>query len=334
MVTMKPRRLTNIVKCFPKAKILVVGDVMLDEYIWGKVSRISPEAPVPVVNVHQETRTPGGAANVAHNIYSLKAKVYLAGVIGDDIRGKHLIKLLQKNQVDVKGLIKNKNISTILKTRIIAHNQQLVRIDKENDFMLQQKDLDKIFGYIKKIITEVDAVIIEDYGKSLINQELVYYLVDICRKHNKPLLADPKKDHPLDYTGVTTITPNLEEAKAIVGLDHSDEYVPEQVEDMGKKIIDKWKPKSVLITLGEHGMVFFERDKASMVIPTMARDIYDVSGAGDTVVGVFTTSLVSGATMCEAAVLSNMAAGIVVGKVGTAVATKEELLDVIKRNGV
>ena len=332
MLTMKPRRLANIVKGFSKVKILVVGDVMLDEYIWGKVSRISPEAPVPVVNVHHETRTPGGAANVAHNIYGLKAKAYLASVIGDDIRGKYLIKLLHKNQVNVQGLIKNKSISTILKTRIIAHNQQVVRIDKENGFMVQQKDLDKTFRYIKKIITEVDGVIIEDYGKNFINQEIVRYLVDICHKHDKPLVADPKKGHSLDYTGVTTITPNLEEAKAIVGLDHNDEYVPEQVEDIGQKIMDKWKPKSVLITLGEHGMGFFEKDKASILIPTMARDVYDVSGAGDTVVGVFTTSLVSGATMREAAVLSNMAAGIVVGKIGTAIATKEELLDAIKGN--
>lgn len=332
MLTIKPRRLVNIAKCFSKTKILVVGDVMLDEYIWGKVTRISPEAPVPIVNVHHQTLTPGGAANVVHNIYSLKAKAYLAGVIGDDLWGKDLIRLLQKNKVSTQGLIKNRNGNTILKTRIVAHSQQVVRIDREKDSMPRPKDMEKIVRFIKGVIKEIDGVIIEDYGKGLINQELVYYLVEICNKNKKLLVVDPKKGHFLDYTGVTALTPNLEEALAIAGLEYNGEYLVEQVKDIGRYIMDKWEPKSVLITLGEHGMACFEKDKGPVFIPTMARDVYDVSGAGDTVVGVFTTALASGANIHEAAVLSNMAAGIVVGKVGTAVATREELLEVIKQN--
>lgn len=331
MLNIKPRRLTSIIKRFPKVKILVIGDVMLDEYIWGKVTRISPEAPVPIVNVQNQTIAPGGAANVVHNIYGLKAKVYLAGVVGDDMWGQHLIKLLNKRKVNTQGLMRNKKNTTILKTRIIAHSQQVVRIDKEKDSQPNQKDFNKIFRYIKKIIKQVDGIVIEDYGKGLINQELVCYLVDICNKNNKPLVVDPKRGHFLDYTGVTTITPNLSEALAMVGLDHDGECKQEQVEKVGQLIMDKWRPKSLLITLGEHGMRFFETGKKSVVIPTMARDIYDVSGAGDTVVGVFTASLACGAAMLDAAILSNIAAGIVVGKVGTAVATSEELLDAVKK---
>lgn len=330
MQTINPKSLISIVKNFSKTKILVVGDVMLDEYIWGKVTRISPEAPVPVVNVDHETLIPGGAANVARNIRALNGGVILAGIIGNDIWGKHLVRLLKGERVDTRGLIRNKGSNTILKTRVIAHSQQVVRIDKEKNTSPEAKDLSCLYKYIKEIITDISGVVIEDYGKGLITQELVYFLVDICNKNNKPLVVDPKKGHFLDYTGVTTMTPNLSEALAIVGLDHDGEYVPSKVEEVGKLIIDKWNLKSLLITLGEYGMSLFERAKPSFNMPAMAKEVYDVSGAGDTVVGVFTVALSNGATMKESTMLSNMAAGIVVGKVGTAVATIDELLEVIK----
>lgn len=330
MHTINPKRLISIVKNFSKTKILVVGDVMLDEYIWGKVTRISPEAPVPVVNMQNETLMPGGAANVARNVRALNGKAILAGVIGNDIWGKHLVRLLKEDRVNTKCLIRNKGSNTILKTRVIAHSQQVVRIDREKNTVPQAKDLSYLYKYIKEIITDISGVIIEDYGKGLITQELVYFLIDICNKNNKPLVVDPKKGHFLDYTGVTTMTPNLSEALAIVGLDHDGEYIPEKVEEIGKLIIDKWNLKSLLITLGEHGMSLFERAMPSFSIPAAAKEVYDVSGAGDTVVGVFTTALSNGATMKEATVLSNMAAGIVVGKVGTATASTDELIVVIK----
>lgn len=333
MHSISSKRLINILRRFPRTKILVIGDVMLDEYIWGKVTRISPEAPVPVVNVHRETSMPGGAANVARNVSAISGGVALSGFIGNDLAGSRLVKLLRGENVDTSGLIRDRNSNTILKTRVIAHSQQVVRIDKERNTQPKAKDLNRLYRSIKNIIPEIKGVIVEDYGKGLITQELVYFLVDICNKYKKPIVVDPKKGHFLDYTGVTTVTPNLEEALAIVGLDHNGEYIPEKVEEVSRLIMDKWSLDGVLITLGEHGMSLLERNKPPFKIPTMAREVYDVSGAGDTVVGVFSTALCSGASMREAALLSNMAAGIVVGKVGTAVATTEELLGVIKRNG-
>lgn len=333
MKTITQKRLITILKRFPKTKILVVGDVMLDEYIWGKVTRISPEAPVPVVNVHHETLMPGGAANVARNISALKGSVLLSSFIGDDLWGGSLVKLLKGENVDTSGLVKNRNSNTILKTRVVAHSQQVVRIDKEKNTTPSKKDLDKLYKSINRVINNVDGIIIEDYGKGLITQELVYFLVDKSNKYNKPLIVDPKKGHILDYAGVTTVTPNLEEALAIAGIDHNGEYILKKAEEAGRLIMDKWNLKSVLITLGEYGMSLFEKSGSPFNIPTMAKEVYDVSGAGDTVAGVFTTALASGASMKEAAVLSNMAAGIVVGKVGTAVATVKELLEAVKRNG-
>lgn len=331
MYSINHKRLIKIAKRFPKTRVLVIGDVMLDEYIWGKVTRISPEAPVPVVNVHHETMMPGGAANVARNIRALGSGTAVAGVIGNDIWGRHLVNLLREEHVDTRGLISNKGSNTILKTRVIAHSQQVVRIDKEKNSMPRTSDLGRLSRYIKEIIDDVNGVIIEDYGKGLITQELVYFLIDICNKKNKLLVVDPKKGHFLDYTGVTSVTPNLEEALAIVGLDHNGEYIPDKVEEVGRRIMDKWNLVGLLITLGEHGMNLFERRRPSFKMPAMARDVYDVSGAGDTVVGVFTTALCSGADMKEATVISNMAAGIVVGKIGTAVATTKELLDTINK---
>ncbi len=223
------------------------------------------------------------------------------------------------------------NRNTILKTRVIAHSQQVVRIDKEKNTMPEGHDLECLNNKIKKIIKDVDGVIIEDYGKGLITQDLVYFLADICRKYNKPLIADPKKGHAIDYMGLTLITPNMEETLALAGFEYNGEYVPEKVEEAGKIIMDKWNLKGILITLGEHGMNLMEKSRASFKIPTMAREVYDVSGAGDTVVGVFSTALCSGASMKESAFISNIAAGIVVGKVGTAVAETRELLGVIKK---
>lgn len=332
MHTINPKHLINIIKRFPKTKILVVGDVMLDEYIWGKVTRISPEAPVPVVNVHHETLMPGGAANVARNIRAVNGCAVLSGVIGNDVYGNRLVRLLKKDKVNTSGLIKVRDSNTILKTRVIAHSQQVVRIDKEKNSAPKISDLDKLNKFVKRIIKNIDGVVIEDYGKGLVTQELVYLLSDICNRYNKPIVADPKKGHSLDYSGITSMTPNMEETLAIAGLDHNGEYVSEKVFEAGRIIMDKWNLKSILITLGEHGMNLLERSGSSFNIPTMAREVYDVSGAGDTVVGVFITALCSGATMKEAAYISNIAAGVVVGKVGTAVATTEELIGAINLN--
>jgi D-beta-D-heptose 7-phosphate kinase/D-beta-D-heptose 1-phosphate adenosyltransferase len=330
MHTINHQKILKTIKKFSKAKILVVGDVMLDEFIWGKVTRISPEAPVPVVNVHHETSMPGGAANVARNIRALNGKVILASAVGDDTWGNLLFKLLKEDKVDTSILIKLKNRSTILKTRVIAHSQQVVRIDKEKNSKPKDGELAYLNDNIKKVIKNIDGVIVEDYGKGLINQDLVYFLADICKQHNKFIIADPKKGHAIDYTDFTLITPNLEEALALAGLEYNGEYIPEKVEEAARIILDRWNLEGILITLGEHGMYLMEKSGVSFKIPTMAQEVYDVSGAGDTVAGVFTSALSCGATLKEAAFISNMAAGIVVGKVGTAVATGKELVEALK----
>jgi D-beta-D-heptose 7-phosphate kinase/D-beta-D-heptose 1-phosphate adenosyltransferase len=331
MHSINAKRLHQILRRFSKTNVLVVGDIMLDEYVWGKVTRISPEAPVPVVHVHHETLIPGGAANVARNIRSLGGKAILSGVLGGKEYGRELLNLLQKEKIGTGCLITNKKLNTILKTRVVAHSQQVVRIDKEKNTLPKDEDIVKLRRVIERTIPNIDCVVIEDYGKGVVNQGLVYLLADLCEKYKKPLIADPKKGHMLDYSGITSMTPNLEEALSIVGLDYKGEYLPSQIEEAGKLILDKWNLKSILITLGEHGMSLSEKDGHEFKIPTMAKEVYDVSGAGDTVIGVFATALGTGATMKESAILSNIAAGIVVGKVGTAVATVEEMEEEINK---
>lgn len=333
MGTIRSRRLTKIVRKFSQANLLIVGDVILDQFIWGKVTRISPEAPVPIVRVNRETFACGGAANVAHNVYSLQAHVALAGMIGDDVWGRELLGILAGHKVNTRGLIKCKGKRTILKTRVVAHNQQVVRVDWENGSCSQKKDLSKIYKFIKQTVPQVDGVIIEDYDKGLISQEMVDLLVALCQRYNKPLVVDPKKGHFLDYSRVTAITPNLSEALAFSGQEHEGEYNLRQVEKTGRFILKKWNLQALLITLGEHGMSLFEDGKKTVTIPSTVRQVYDVSGAGDTVVGVFTMALVSGATVSEAAYLANLAAGVVVAKVGTASLTMEELITAIKETG-
>jgi D-beta-D-heptose 7-phosphate kinase/D-beta-D-heptose 1-phosphate adenosyltransferase len=332
MHTINRDRILKLINNFSKVKILVLGDVMLDEFIWGKVTRISPEAPVPVVSVHHETSMPGGAANVARNIRALKSNVILAGIVGDDANADRLINLLKKDKVDTRALIKQNGYDTILKTRVIAHSQQVVRIDKEKNAIPDENKIKQLNGRLEKVIKNIDGVIMEDYGKGLITQDLVYYLVDICRRNNKPLIVDPKKGHAIDYTGVTLLTPNMEEALSLAGMDYNGEYVPNDVDSAGRIIMERWGLSGLLITLGEHGMNLIEKNGAFFKIPTMAQEVYDVSGAGDTVAGVFTTALCAGATMKESAFIANVAAGIVVGKVGTAVATKEELQEGVKNS--
>ena len=330
MKTIKAKRLASIVRQFSKAKILIIGDIIMDQFIWGKVTRISPEAPVPVVNINRETLALGGAANVANNLFGLGAKACLAGLVGNDMWGKEIVRILSKNKANSRGLILCKDKSTIVKTRIVAHSQQVVRVDRENNSLPCEKDIKKVYAYIKKTIPYVDGVVIEDYGKGVVVQELVSEIIELCKKHKKPLIVDPKKGHMLDYSGVTVITPNLEEAYSIVGFEYDGEYVPKKLEQAGESIIKKWQVQAVLVTTGEHGMSLFEKNKTKVIIPSTAKEVFDVSGAGDTVVGVLAAALVSGATLHEASFLANIAAGVVVSKLGTAVCTLEELKKAIK----
>jgi D-beta-D-heptose 7-phosphate kinase/D-beta-D-heptose 1-phosphate adenosyltransferase len=321
------KRLQNIFSRFPKVKVLVVGDVMLDQFIWGQVSRISPEAPVPVVNVVRESFMPGGSANVVNNIRALGASVYVAGVIGSDPAGETLKRALHVDRINIDGLIVDKDRTTILKTRIIASHQQVVRVDRDAKLFLENEYIERIINYVDSVVRKVDAIIIEDYGKGVITQELIDEIVRVARKHNKIVSVDPKDGHFLDYSGTTVVTPNHHEAFSAARRIATREN---GIEDVGRLLLRKWNCENILITCGEDGMILFEKDKESFRIPTVAREVYDVSGAGDTVISAFSTCMASGATPRESATISNYAAGIVVGKLGTATASRAEIIEAMK----
>ncbi|MBU3911042.1 MAG: D-glycero-beta-D-manno-heptose-7-phosphate kinase [Candidatus Omnitrophica bacterium] len=324
---MKRNRLKRIIPGFTDKKVLIIGDLILDEFLWGEVSRISPEAPVPVVWVRSESFMPGGAANVANNIQSFGGKTYLAGVIGMDERGKTLKELLKKNGVDVGGVVVDSERPTILKTRIIAHHQQVVRIDKEKMEGLNADLISQIIMYVKTIIRDIDAIIIEDYGKGVVTPMLLREVLKLTKRHKKIIMVDPKEEHFNYYKGVTSITPNHHEASRATGIKVKDD---KSLIRIGRALLKKLKSESVLVTLGEDGMQLFERSGKITHIPTVAQDVFDVSGAGDTVISTFTLALTAGASMVEAARISNFAAGIVVGKVGIATVTQKELLSRVK----
>ncbi|MGH7198318.1 MAG: D-glycero-beta-D-manno-heptose-7-phosphate kinase [Candidatus Omnitrophota bacterium] len=316
-------RLKSVISSFKQAKVLVVGDLILDEFIWGSVSRISPEAPVPVVWVDSENFMPGGASNVANNIRALDGEVFIAGIVGEDARGEILQSQLRKRGIFCEGIFVDSHRPTTQKTRVIAHHQQVVRIDRETVHAVPEHLLKQIIGFVRDRIKEVDAVIIEDYGKGVIVPRLVKEIVKIAKKHDRIITVDPKETHFAYYKGVTTITPNHHEAASAVGFAIKDEA---SLRKAGKSLLQKLRCESVLITLGENGMALFVRGKPMEKIPTIAKEVFDVSGAGDTVIGTYTLARACKATPVEAAHVSNCAGGIVVGKVGVATTSAEELL--------
>lgn len=321
-------RLKKIISNFHKARVLVVGDLMLDEFIWGKVSRISPEAPVPVVLVNSESFMPGGSANVANNIRALGGRVSVVGLIGDDANGHRLMDSLRDKGIETDGIITDAERPTTLKTRIIAHSQQVVRIDKEKASPIPEHILKQVLNYIKDKIDSFDAIIIEDYGKGVIVPRLLKEVVALAKKHKRIVNVDPKEEHFSYYKGITCMTPNTNEASRAVGFEIKDDATLKRA---GERLLKKLNSKAVLITLGEHGMCLFENhNKGMMHIPTVAKEVFDVSGAGDTTIGAFTLALAAKASFKDAAYLSNYAAGIVVGKVGVAVTTKDELMKAVR----
>jgi len=335
-------KLEKIIEKFPQAHILVVGDLILDEYIWGEVERISPEAPVPVVWAKKRTFLPGGAANVAHNIASLDADVSLVGVVGEDKNRDILVSSLKQVKINTQAIFVEPKRQTTLKTRIIAGHQQVVRVDWEETTPISQKTNHKIFNYVKNHLREFDALIIEDYGKGVINKDLLKALISLGHKNKKIITVDPKEEHFSFYRNVTTITPNRKELEnAVRNLKIKDttnrfKFNNDKLTDLkditlaGKEIIKYLDLDCLLVTLGEAGMQLLEKNKPPIHIPTVAQEVFDVSGAGDTVVATFTLGLCSGATKLMAAHLANFAAGIVVGKIGTAVVTRKEILERIK----
>jgi D-beta-D-heptose 7-phosphate kinase/D-beta-D-heptose 1-phosphate adenosyltransferase len=323
------KRLFKIASRFKKARILVVGDMILDEFIWGDVSRISPEAPVPVVEVKSQSYMPGGAATVANNIRSLGGWTSMAGVIGRDEAGRILQNRLSQIKADTNGIISDPARPTSLKTRIVAHSQQVVRIDREKISEISKTIYAKLACFIKKTLPRVDAVILEDYGKGVITASMVNEVVWLARKSGRIVSVDPKEENFFSYKGVTVITPNHHEAGRALGIKIKD---TKTLHKAGKELLERLGSQAVLITLGENGMCLFDRDGGIIHIPTVAKEVYDVSGAGDTVIAVFTMALASGASLLEAAYISNFAAGVVVGKVGIATVSPDELRTAIDEN--
>ena len=286
---------------------------MLDEFVWGKVSRISPEAPVPVVHVTGESWFPGGAANVARNLREFAGNVAVAGVVGADAAGERLLGLLSETDIDVAHVHRDPAWATIVKTRIIARHQQIVRVDRERSRGPFAMEVDGFEG--------ADAIVVADYGKGAISQEIADDLCALARKHEKILAVDPNPGNPVRWSHVTVIKPNRAEAFRAAGIADDDK----EIEAVGRQLLDRSNAELLLLTLGEEGMMLFEHGKPPYHTPTRAREVFDVSGAGDTAIAVLAAALTGGASPTEAAEIANAAAGIVVGKLGTAAVTLEEL---------
>lgn len=309
---------------------MILGDVMLDEYIWGSVSRISPEAPVPVVEVMDESVKLGGAANVALNVKTLGDIPLLVSIIGKDKNGDRLKELLSGAEISSQGIFVDETRRTTAKTRIIAHSQQVVRADRENTEELSSDMTSRLVDFIKQKIRQdkISALLISDYGKGVISLNLLNEVISLARENNIFISVDPKETHFMNYKGVSIITPNHSEAGFAYGKRIKDE---KSLEEVGWGLLERLEAEALLITRGEKGMSLFEKNKTLTNFPTVAKEVYDVTGAGDTVISALTSAYSAGANLKEAALISNHAAGIVVGEIGTAQVTKDELYQDLKK---
>lgn len=321
------KKANALIDKFRRSRVLVIGDLIMDHFIWGNVRRISPEAPVPVVEVTSESIMLGGSANVVNNITSLGGGALVTGVVGRDEDGKRLVRFLKEKEVATDGIVTDQGRPTTIKTRIIAHNQQVVRFDREDKTKIGTRSSEKVIKYIKKAVKDADVVVISDYAKGLITERLMTDTTALCRKAGVPVVVDPKMEHFDFYRGVSVVTPNNLEASIASGIDIVDER---SLHRAGEVLLNRLGCRALLITRGENGMSLFE-NTTDTHIPTVAQEVYDVSGAGDTVIGVLALALAAGAGFREAAVLANFAAGVVVGKVGTATCTPEELKGAVSR---
>jgi D-beta-D-heptose 7-phosphate kinase/D-beta-D-heptose 1-phosphate adenosyltransferase len=328
--TISAPRVRQILGAAPGTRVLVVGDVMLDQFIWGSVSRISPEAPVPVLDFSRESFMPGGAANVARNLVSLTSPADLFGAIGNDDDARRLLKLLAEQNIGCDGLVTADGRHTSVKTRIVAHQQQVVRVDRETRGALDSGTTGRLLAELDRKLSAADAVIIGDYGKGVVTQPLLDALKRSCRERGVWLSLDPKPVHHLDLSGLSLITPNRKEAFELADIPddtrNANPLADKNLMRVAETLLRDLQPALLLITLGELGMLLCQRRQPPFHIPTVAQEVFDVSGAGDTVIATFTLAIAAGASPIEAAILSNHAAGIVVGKVGTAITTPDELI--------
>jgi len=314
-------KLFKLLDNFKNKKILVIGDIMLDKYIWGDVSRISPEAPVQVVNVIKETYEAGGAANVANNISALSGKAFMVGIAGNDESKNILLKELKEKGIDAEGIILDKDKPTTQKIRIIGKSQQLLRVDYENKEHAHKDIEESIIRFLERNIKNVDIVVISDYAKGVVTLKVSAMAIEIAKKHDKPIIVDPKPKHKDFYSNATLVTPNNVEASEMTGIEDGTD---ESVIEMGNKLL-KYVNTNILITRGEKGMSLFEANGTITHIPAKAKEVYSLIGAGDTVVATIAMAIAAGADLKEAATLSNIAAGIKVGKIGTASVSIEEI---------
>lgn len=311
---------------FRELKVLVAGDLMLDEFLWGNVCRISPEAPVPVVEVTGQTYYAGGAANVARNLGEFAGVVRVMGLCGADEAGGMLRRLLEEGGMDGGGIVSDAERRTILKTRVVARHQQVVRIDRESRMAPNAVQAEELQRRLGEMLPEVDAVILSDYAKGFLTQRFVTAVCEGAARLGRIVTVDPSPRNALSWSGVTAVKPNLKEAQAAAGLGEDAE-----AGEAGEVLLRRWGCGMVLITMGEHGMELYRPGRAAYHTPTRAREVFDVSGAGDTAIALFTLGLAAGALPEEAAELANHASGVAVGKLGTATVTPQELLESASR---
>ncbi len=326
MASLTKDRIETLFNRFSSKRIIVIGDLMLDHYVWGNVSRISPEAPVPVVDVASESFMFGGSANVVHNVITLGSEVIPVGVIGSDEYGDMLKGLFKERNVSTDGLLIDRSRPTIVKTRIIAHNQHVVRVDRELRGYVDTGLQDRIIEFILDRIDEIDGVIFQDYDKGVCTPKIITSVIDTAVSKNKMVFVDPKFDNFFHYKGATLFKPNRLEVSNRLNIRLDSE---EEIEKAGKELLRRLESQAVLITLGEKGMALFEDGKKWLHIKTRARRVHDVSGAGDTVIAAAAVAMISGATAPEAANIANFAAGIVCGELGVVPVEKERLFNLL-----
>lgn len=320
------KRLQELFDNLNSARVLVYGDLMIDQYLWGNVNRISPEAPVPIVEVTSETMHLGGAANVARNISAIGCNVELVGLVGDDENAAKLQHLLEREGISQHKLVSDQKRPTTVKTRIIAHNQQVVRADRESRDEIDGYTENEFVKHIEGRLDDLQCLLISDYGKGVITSSFLNTIVSLARKKGKLIAVDPKETHFRNYKQVSVITPNEHEAAFAAGKRIRDD---ESLKDVGWGLLKELELDSILVTLGARGMALFEQEGNFNHLPTVAKKVFDVTGAGDTVIAVMTAMMAAGATKLEAAYIANQAAGIVVGYIGTAYVSRDELLETI-----
>ena len=319
-----------LIERFRDKRVLVVGDLMLDEFVWGKVTRISPEAPVPVVNVSSQSYYPGGAANVARNLREFTAYVSVMGLLGNDPHAEILKDLLAAQGIDLAGVQQADNYQTVVKTRVIARQQHIVRVDRESAFAPDTGCHARAVAQFESMLPDLDAVIIEDYAKGFLVQDFVDQIGALARRAGKIVTVDPNPRNDLRWTGVTAVKPNRAEAFHVAGCPSAEIVGPPETDPtlrlVGERLLEKWDTEMLLITLGALGMVLFRRGQTPYPAAPSFHEVFDVSGAGDTAIALFTLALAAGAPPEQAAEVANHASGVVVGKLGTAVLTPAELL--------